>query len=431
MSISTKEDRGVVNEKKLERRIRFNMFFMLTGKTISLLGSVVYGFALSLYVLKATGSGIGFAATLLSSLLPGVILGPFAGVLADRVNRKRMVIWMDILSGVVVLGLYFLIAQHGFKLPYIYLTSILLSVCGTFFNVSMNASIPNLVDDKRLMRMNSLNQTITSGIESIGPVLGGVCYGFMDVKVFLISNALSFFLSAICEAFIDFKLTAKGEILGNGNLTVGKVFGEMGEALNFIKTTRAMWLVTLSAVIINFLTNLAYGVPVPFLINKVLGLPAWQFGCITTAYSLGILIGALSLSFLPEFKNKYRLMTTCLFITAACLFCIGFPGIPGLGLSHTAIFLFYIVVIFVMGANSSFFNVPLFTLLQRTVPDNYRGRVYGLLQTIIMALTPLSYIVAGFIIDKVPAYFLPTVSSVLLAFFIIVSFMRNADIKEI
>ncbi|MCK4258407.1 MAG: MFS transporter [Halanaerobiales bacterium] len=419
-------------DKKMEFKIRKNMLLMVCGKLVSQFGSIIYGFALGLYVLKATGSGLGFAGTLVCSLLPGIILGPFAGVIADRFNRKRMVVIMDFLSGLVVFGLYVLTVKYGLKLPYIYTASILLSICSTFFNVSLDSSIPNIVDDKRLMRMNSLNQSVSSITQITGPMLGGLVYGLVDVKVFLLVNALSFIISAFSELFIDFRLTAKSIIKVDGNLTVKKVFSEMKDGVLYMKSDEAMWMVMIFALFINFFTNIAFGIPLPYIINEVLHFSPWQYGCITSAYPIGILVGALLLSVLPEFKKKFKVMLVCLLITSTCVFCIGIPGVPMLDfLGKLPFFIFYIVVILIMGANSSIFNIPLFTLLQRTVPDEYRGRVFGIIQTFIMALTPVSFILAGYLIDRVPAYSIPIAAGIMLFIFVIKSFASNESLKKI
>lgn len=420
-------------EAAFNRKVQTNIVLLLCGKLVSLLGSSVYGFAIGLYVLKMTGSGMSFGLTLCLSLLPSVLLGPFAGVLADRFERKRTVVLMDFLSGTVVLLLFYLSVYDELRLPYIYLTALCLSVFGTFFNVSMDASIPNVVDDKRLMRLNSLNQTVTSLTQVVGPILGGFVFGFIDIKLFLLFNGLSFILSAISELFIDFsvKLDVR-QMQERTKMTVSNVWADLREGFRFIYAQKILFSMFLYAVIINFLSNIGFGVPVPYIINNVLHLPAGQYGMIMGATSIGILIGSILLSVLPEIKKKYKLFFTCLLISGTTLILLGVPALPGLiGLNKNILFAAYFLIIFIMGVNNIIFNIPVIVMLQRETPDQYRGRVFGLFQTIVLSISPFSFVIAGLIIDKLPPYALPITSGVLVLLFVISVFSTNKDLKTI
>ncbi len=85
-----------------------NLFLYSTGKTISIFGTAIYNFALGLYVLKQTGSALSFAVTLILGIIPMVIINPFAGVIADKVNKKTLVVLMDFLSGILLISVYIL-----------------------------------------------------------------------------------------------------------------------------------------------------------------------------------------------------------------------------------------------------------------------------------------------------------------------------------
>lgn len=198
-------------KSKRQNKLICNMLLLLFGRLVSLFGSYIYNFAISLYVLKTTGSGTTFAAAMVFGTIPRIIFGPIAGVIADKVDRKKMVVIMDIFSGIIIMSLFTAAAIDTLRLPYIYTVSFLLSTCNTFFDIPFRASIPNIVDNKNLMRTNSLNDAISSIAQIGGPFLAGLVFTFVDIKLFLLINGISFIISGITEMFIDFNFNNSKE----------------------------------------------------------------------------------------------------------------------------------------------------------------------------------------------------------------------------
>jgi MFS family permease len=126
-----------INKEKLKKAVRKNMILLLLGQSVSLFGTSIYTFAISLYILSITGSGLSFSLSLALGALPGVLFSPISGVVADRFDRKKMVVVMDIVSGLVVIGLLVLSVFAELKLIYIYVTTFLLATCSIFFNTSL------------------------------------------------------------------------------------------------------------------------------------------------------------------------------------------------------------------------------------------------------------------------------------------------------
>ena len=106
--------------KNIERN---NVLLYSLGSLVSNLGSTIYSFAIGLYVLNITGSGMQFAMTLIVSLIPAIILTPFAGVLADKFDKKKIVVRMDLLNGVLFIGFFLWISKFGISVFSIYVTT--------------------------------------------------------------------------------------------------------------------------------------------------------------------------------------------------------------------------------------------------------------------------------------------------------------------
>jgi len=136
----TKEVQSLIDlqsEQIHHRLVYTNMIIFLVGKLVSLLGSRIMNFAIGLYVLSVTGSGMNFAFTMILSTIPAIILSPIAGAIADVSNRKFMVVLMDALSGFLLIGIFISSMNHGLSLIHIYISVFFLSIFNTFFSVAM------------------------------------------------------------------------------------------------------------------------------------------------------------------------------------------------------------------------------------------------------------------------------------------------------
>jgi len=118
---------------------RTNIILFSMGEMVSLLGSAIYSFAISLYVLKLTGSGISFAITLIQGVIPTVLIGSFAGVLADKLNKKLLIVSMDIANAILFVMLFLISRRFGLTLPIIYITTFLMNAISVIFGISMEA----------------------------------------------------------------------------------------------------------------------------------------------------------------------------------------------------------------------------------------------------------------------------------------------------
>ncbi|PFC32838.1 MFS transporter, partial [Bacillus thuringiensis] len=194
-----------IENKKRNQELR-NICLYSIAKTVSLFGSSIYSFTLGLYVLQITGSALNFAISLILGTIPMIVMNPFAGVIADKVDKKKLVICMDLLSGCLLITVYILSSYYGLNLFIIYTTTFLMTVFTTFFGIGLEAVKPNMVTKEWLMSINSISKIIDSISLILGPMLGGIVFAVFDIKIFIIINGISFILSAISILFINFKL---------------------------------------------------------------------------------------------------------------------------------------------------------------------------------------------------------------------------------
>jgi MFS transporter, DHA3 family, macrolide efflux protein len=384
------------------------MVLMLAGKMVSLFGTFIYNFAIGLYVLKVTGSGLSFATTLMLGILPRVLIGPFVGALADRLNRKAIIVGMDILSGFIVLGLYIVSGVYGLQLHFIYVSAVLLAAANTFFSVTLEAAMPNLVDDGRLVRINSLSESIASLTAITAPMIGGLVFALIDIRLFLLVNGVSFIASGITELFIDFNFRVVPLKTGES-----KLLTDITAGFAYLKENKFLLTIAQYAVFLNFFGSMGINISVPYIANTIIGFSPTQYGILMGFFPGGIFIGSILLSTLPEAKSKFKMVVlgTAGFALGITLF-----GVPALPLLHNLdprfLFIFYIIVLWITGLSVAFINIPVFVLMQRKTTNEYRGRVFGLLQTAQMAIVPAGLLLAGFLVEVLPGYVVPFISGI-------------------
>ena len=199
MLVSILSLNNLSNNKELSNIILFSI-----ASFISLFGTSVYNFAIGLYVLKLTGSGLTFATTLIMGILSTVLVNPFAGVLADRLDKKLLAIITDMLNGILLIGLYILTIRYDLNLLMIYVSTFFLNVFTTVYGISIEAAKPNLVSEKRLISMNSINKVIESLSSILGPMVGGIVFAFLDIRFFIIINGISFLYISITSNIYGF-----------------------------------------------------------------------------------------------------------------------------------------------------------------------------------------------------------------------------------
>jgi MFS family permease len=404
-----------------------NILLFSVGRAVSLLGTSLYTFAMGLYVLQMTRSGLSFAITLVLGLLPVVIINPIAGALADRIDRRKIVLVADFLSGVLLTGLLILSLTGRLPLPVIYVSTFLLNVLTVLFDIALDSSIPNLVTADHLMRINATGNVIQSVSSILGPAIGGVAFALLDIRVFIFLNALSFFLSTITEWFVDFKLNsapAPNETADSGR----SIFADLLSAYHYMKEQKENSRPFVLLTVLNFSTGLAITVPLPFIINNVLQLNPTCLGIIQGAVPVGAIIGALLIKKIGEKLEYQKLLVIACYCLVPLILLVGIPAIlQHIFFADAAYIFYYCPIMLLFGVIISFIDIPLICLLQSKIPDHYRARVLSLGMALAKAASPAALLIAGALLNVVPSYVLPSAGGLLLLLFIT---MHDYDSKR-
>lgn len=397
-----------IKQRITNKEIR-NLWLFAAGKSVSIFGSSIYSFAIGLYVLKMTGSALNFATTLVLSYLPMIIISPVAGVIADRMSKKVLVVGTDFLNGLLFLSL-FILAQGGhLNLPVIYTTTVLLNILTTFFGISIEAAKPNLVSPPQRLQMNAIDKLIDSSSAILGPMLGGLVYAILDIKAFILFNGLSFLISALSEWFIQYDLYAE---VGHGEphaAPVRSFKADLVEGLNYFKGSKRIMELFYLFVCLNFVLGFSVNVPGPYMINEVIGLPSKAYGLIYTMFPVGLIIGTLTVARILK-RVPYRLLL--IYMNGGIAVLSALVGVPAL-FPHDSpamvYILFFCILHLLMGVAIAYVDIPITTLLQNEIPEALRGRVLSLVMSFVKIVLPVALLLSGKFIELLPIVIIPAI----------------------
>ncbi len=181
-----------------------NYLLFCAGKFISVIGSAVYTFAIGLYVLKLTGSGLSYAMTLICGYLPIILFAPFSGVLVDKLDKKKIVVITDLLNGLLFISVFAICQITNISLWIVYISTFVSSSLAVLFNTCIESAKPNLVSEEKLIGLNSVSSVINAISNILAPIVGGIVFVLVDIQAYILFNGISFIISALLEIFIDF-----------------------------------------------------------------------------------------------------------------------------------------------------------------------------------------------------------------------------------
>ncbi|WP_195265465.1 MFS transporter [Clostridium sp. 1001275B_160808_H3] len=180
-----------------------NFIIIVIGQIISLFGNAIQRFSMSLYLLEFTGSTATFANILAISTIPYILFAPIAGTLSDRVNKKKIMVYLDFFCSALIGGYAIILLNGRDHEVIVAVVMFMLSICFTLYGPAVTASIPQIVEEDKLTSANGVINQVGSIVNFAGPILAGVLYGIVGIKAIVIINAISFFVSAIMELFLD------------------------------------------------------------------------------------------------------------------------------------------------------------------------------------------------------------------------------------
>lgn len=358
-----------------------NFTLLLLGQASSLLGNYTLRFALSMFVLEETGSAATFAGILAVSMVPTILLSPLGGVLADRANRRNIMVALDALSGLAVLG-----AMALFPLgDRVFLTGallVILSVLGAFESPTVQACVPQMVEESQLLRGNALVNQVSSLASLVTPFLGSLLYTAVGLSPIFLGTAVCFFLTAALECFLRL-----GKQPARLKESLGAILkGDLAQGARFLlREEPGIVKLLLLAALASFFAAGTAVVGFPYLVRTVLGLSAELYGAAESALGVAAILGGVCVAALGE-----RLRLRSLPCGAAFL-------VPASALARYAVLL---GMFFLLQLGCSLFSTCAISLIQARTPERLMGKVMSCVFTLSLCAQPLGQVVYGFLFDQ-------------------------------
>ena len=350
-----------------------NFGLLWFGGLISLTGDWMLRIALPAYVFELTHSTLATGVMFIAGALPSLLLGSVAGVFVDRWDRQRTMVIINLLQAVGLLPL--LLVRSTDLLWLVYTVAFAQSVLSQFFDPAENALLPNLVGEENLLPANSLNALNNNLARLIGPTLGGAVAIGLGLSWVVLIDAGSFLAAALLIGLIrQPKRAATATAPPVAALSFMAIWGELSAGLQLVLRER---LVTLLFAI-GAITAVGEGVIsvlfIPF-VTQVLGGEALELGWLMSAQAIGGLIGGVIIARLgTRIKPRALLGLSAIVFGLIDLAIFNYPAFfPGIAIA--------LILFVVVGLPSAAFGASYSTLLQSIVEDEYRGRIFGALNT--------------------------------------------------
>lgn len=383
-----------MTQQQTQQRLFTRSFtFLILGQIASLFGNFTLKFALSMYVLELTGSASIFAGMLAAAMLPTILLSPFGGMLADRANRRNIMVALDVLSGLAVLAASLLLPS-GHDIWIIGGLLVLLSVLSAFESPTVQACVPQMLSGDNLLKGNAMVNQVAAVASLITPFLGSVLYAAYGIMPVLYGTVGCFFLTAVFECFIRLEYTKNTQPMNvfaivkeDFSVSMRFLFKEQPGILKLLLLAAAVSLFVAGTAVVGF----------PFLVRTVLNLSATHYGAAESAMGMAAVLGSVCVALLAK-KMRLRYLSRLFVALGVCLIPAGL--VFALPMSAMGRYAVLIVMFCLCQLSCSIFSTYAISIIQQRTPERLMGKVMAYVFTLSMCAQPLGQLIYGVLFDR-------------------------------
>lgn len=352
------------------------------GQVVSQVGDRVHTLAVIWLVYSWTRSGTALGLVLIAATLPSVLVAPWAGYIADRFDRKRIVIAADLVRSALVLALALLARADLLDMTGLVVMTALISLASSFFNPATLAMLPAIVPATELSRANAISQLSANASGALGFLAGSGLIALIGVPAAFLCNAGSFILSALLIASIAWQRAERPHAAAFRT--------DLAEGWTAVRGNPMVSRLLAPLVVVNFLFS-SLSVLMPVFGEGVFRAGSSGVGLLLASYTGGMFLAALLLSSFRPAASIGRLVTASLLAVGGSFLVMGlFPGLP-----------LFVGALLLIGCALNGVNICLITLFQRVVPEEVRGKFFSLLTAVSLSAQPISFGLTGWLSDLV------------------------------
>ena len=365
---------------------------VVVGQIISLFGNAVLRFALPLYLLRETGSATLFGIVTACSFLPMIVLSFLGGVLADRVNKRNIMVLLDFLTAAIITVLYLLLGKIPLVPLFIVVLMLLYGISGAY-QPTVQASIPALVPSDGVLKAGAVVNQVNSLSGLLGPIAGGMLFGAFGITPILIISVVCFLASAIMEIFIRIPFEKRSNALG----VTATVKGDFSDSVNYMRRQKPILLKIIGLIsVFNLVLSAMLIVGVPVLVVDTLQLSDELLGFAQSALALGGLCGGI----LTAALSKKLKLQNAHFLLLSCGLSTGVMAVPLLlGLDSMVSYGVIAAAGFVIMGFATMFSIQMMAAVQTETPPELVGKVIALMMSLSMCAQPIGQAIYGAAFD--------------------------------
>ncbi|HEY2707368.1 MAG TPA: MFS transporter [Caulobacteraceae bacterium] len=374
-------------------------YALLVTQVVSLIGSQVSEYAVSIAIFRATGHATPLVLVAFFSSAPGIILGGFAGALADRFDRR----WMMLIANVgytITSGLLLLsFASGAFQLWHLYTIAFAASVFATLERPAFQASVATLAPDSHRDRANALAQLTYPASGAIAPALAGLLYVAIGVAGSIAVDVATFVVAIAVLAVVRIPRPAE---TAEGRAMRASVWRQAFDGFRYLAARPVLFGFCGYVSAVNLVASLAFVLLTPYALARTGS--AQLLGLVLAAMNVGGIAGSLTIGARGQFRSRLGVVIAAIFAAGACL------SLAGAAQSAPTLAASLFLLMFAL----AFTNAPFWSFMQAKIAPDLQGRVFAAYLQLITLLTPLAFLVAGPLADRVfePARRTPAWSSV-------------------
>lgn len=369
-----------------------NFIMVVVGQIISLFGNAILRFALPLYLLDLTSSSTIYGAVLACSTIPMILLSPIGGILADRINKRNIMVTLDFFTTIIIIIFSVCLESTNAVVLIVSVMVILYAIQGVY-QPAVQASIPSLVNHEHLLSANAVINQVNSLSGILGPVIGGLLYGLWGLSPILITAGFFFFSSAILEMFLHIPYVS----VKSTNKIFSIVKNDLRDSVQFVRNEKpVVWKVMSIVAVFNlFLTSMLI-VGMPVMITQILKMSSQLYGYAQGALMAGGVVGGIIIGVLGKkvkIHNSYLLLVGISFT----IFPIGIVF-----LFHATKLISYITIsvcAFLFMMISTIFSIQMLAFIQGETPPQLIGKVISCVLMMSLCAQPIGNAIYGVLFD--------------------------------
>ena len=367
-----------------------NFRLMVAGQIVTVFGSTLLRFALSLYVLDITGRADIFAVLIAISSVP-VLLAPIGGAISDRFNRKSLMVLYDLICCVVTFGFLFSMIGGQASVFAVGVVMVILGVAGAMETPNGAACLPQLVAKEKLESANGIIQAVQSVSGIAAPVVGGILYGAAGLRFIVTISGAAFALAAAVEMFIKIPFLKRARTVG----MVKTIAGDLKDGFAYVWGESFIRRLIVLAALLNLALVPCFLVAAPFILRMTLRGDGKLYGIGMGLLETALILGALLVG---VFSKRMRVNTVWRWIFGIALLFAPLALSVTPVLLNTGIwppFVLFMLCVMLMAAATTILSIFVIVRIQARTPDENLGKMMAIIHAAAQCAAPVGQLLYG------------------------------------